>query len=276
MSGRALRSAYGPWALVAGASEGIGLAFAEQLAAAGLDLVLVARRAEKLRGVCTDLADRHGVQAVALPLDLARADVLEALDAGLGEREVGLLVYNACATRIGPLLDTPPEAVQTMLDVNCRGPTLLSLHLGRQMAARGRGGVIIMSSTSGFQGTAMVGVYAATKAYDTALGEALWEELGPLGVDVRVCAAGATSTPNFEAQTPEARRAGAYPMRPEDVAAEALSALGRGGPMVVPGRLNKAVSFVLRRLLSRAGAVRFMGRNTRRIYAAAEPEPETP
>lgn len=271
-----LRERYGPWAVVAGASEGIGLAFAEQLAAAGLDLVLLARREGPLREVCEALAARHGVQALALPLDLARPDLVEALDAGLGGREVGLLVYNACATRIGPLLETPPEALQTMLDVNCRGATLLSLHLGRGMAARGRGGLVIMSSTSGFQGTAMVGVYAATKAYDTALGEALWEELEPQGVHVLVCAAGATSTPNFEQQTPADRRAAAFPMRPEAVAAEALAALGRGRPLVVPGGLNKAVSFVLRRLLSRAGAVRFIGRSTRRIYAAPEPEAEAP
>ena len=134
------------------------------------------------------------------------------------------------------------------------------------MRQRKRGGIILMSSLSGMVGTAMVSTYAATKAFTQVLGEGLWEELGPLGIDVAVCAAGATLTPNFEAETPEARRGQALPMEPAAVAREALAGLGRG-PLVVPGRLNRLVAGVLVRVLGRRAAVRWLSRNTRALYS---------
>ncbi len=272
-----LRERYGPWALVAGASEGIGAAFAHALAAHGFKVVVVARREDKLQAFAEELRQAHGTEVLALPLDLARPDLLEALDAGLDGRELGLVVYNACATHIGPFLEMPADKVDLMLAVNCRGPALMAHHLGAKMAARGRGGLVLMSSTSGFQGSAMVGVYGATKAFDTALGEVLWEELGRHGVDVLVCAAGATRTPNFQAATPADKQDGAFPMDPEDVARQTLDALGRSGPTFVPGWLNRAVVFLTTRVMSRRGAVRFMSKNTRRIYhrpaRSSEPAP---
>ncbi len=154
-----------------------------------------------------------------------------------------------------------------MLDVNCRGPVVTTSWAAPKMVARGRGGILLMSSMSGFQGTALVSTYAATKAFNTVLGEGLWAELRPHGVDVLVCAAGATSTPNFNAQTPEEKRGGVFPLRPEQVAEQALERLGRG-PRMIPGRLNRAVERVLR-LLPRRVAVGFISRNTRNLYGAA-------
>ncbi|MCB9680050.1 MAG: SDR family NAD(P)-dependent oxidoreductase [Alphaproteobacteria bacterium] len=257
---------YGTWALVAGASEGMGAAFAEELAAAGMSVVLVARRADKLEAFAEALAARHPVQVRTLALDLGHPDVLTHLADGLGDLDVGLMVYNACASFIGEFLDLTIAQKQATIDVNVRGATLLTTFFGERMVARGRGAMILLSSLSCFQGSAMVGIYAATKAFDLILGEVLWEELGPKGVDVLVCVAGATLTPNFMDQTPERKRATAMPMVPEDVARGALAALGRKGPTWIPGFVNRMVQGVLQRCVPRRTAVRFISGNTRKMY----------
>jgi short-subunit dehydrogenase len=137
--------------------------------------------------------------------------------------------------------------------------------LAPPMVERGRGGLLLMSSMSGFQGTSMVGTYAGTKAFVTVLGESLWQELGPQGVDVLVCAAGATLTPNFKDQTPVKRRKQAMPMEPRDVAEGALDALGRAGPTWVPGATNR-LAYHAFRLLGRRRAVSFVSATTDRMY----------
>jgi short-subunit dehydrogenase len=255
---------YGPWALVCGASEGIGAALSRDLAARGIHLVLVARRAEPLEALAAELSSKVTVRIEAL--DLGEPDVGERLAERTADLDLGLIVYNACHSVIGEFLDVPLADKLATLDVNCRGPVIVLSHLAPRLVARGRGGVLLLSSMSGFQGSAMVGVYAATKAFDTVLGEMLWEELGHHGVDVLVCAAGATRTPGFDRQTPADKRSVAFPMLPEQVAAEALAQLGRGRPTWVPGRFNRLVVAVLTRLLPRGAAVRFISRNTRAMY----------
>jgi uncharacterized protein len=263
-----LAARYGAWALVAGASEGIGRAFASSLAASGLNVVLVARRAGPLEVLAGELRREHGVQVVAAPVDLAADDVVEKIREATGDVDVGLVVYNACYSQIGEFLSTDLQSKLLTLDVNCRGPLrLLDAYLPA-MVSRGRGGVVIMSSMAGFQGGAMVPTYAASKAFDTVLGESLWAELGPKGIDVLVCVAGATSTPGFEAQTPAQNRKKAFPGSPEQVAADALAALPkkRRGPTLVSGGINKAAYFFFGRVLSRGAASRFFSRSTRSIY----------
>ena len=122
-----------------------------------------------------------------------------------------------------------------------------------------------MSSLSAFQGSAMVGTYAATKAFDIVLGETLWTELAPKGVDVSVCVAGATLTPNFKRQTPVHKRRQSYPMEPDAVVKEALAGLGRR-PTVIAGAMNRAAHVVMSRLLPRRMAVRFISDRTRDMY----------
>jgi short-subunit dehydrogenase len=202
---------YGPTAVVAGATEGIGRAFAHQLAEKGLDLVLLARRTELLEAEAHLLRRRHGVRVDAISLDLGAADLEQRFSVILEGRDVGLLVYNACYSKIGPFLETDLASKQATLDVNCRGPLVLTSLLAPRLVARGRGGLLLMSSMSGLQGTALVGTYAASKAFDNVFGEGLWAELRPLGVDVLVCVAGATSTPNFEAQTPRSQAQAGVP-----------------------------------------------------------------
>jgi short-subunit dehydrogenase len=206
------------------------------------------------------------VQTRVVVADLSKPDVGATVEAATADLDVGLLVYNACRSVIGEFLELSLEDKLGTLDVNCRGLVQLTSVYAPKLVARGRGGLLIMSSMSGFQGTAMVGTYAATKAFDTVLGEALWEELQPQGVDVLVCAAGATRTPGFDRNTPEDKRADAFPMTADEVAEAALGQLGHG-PTFVPGALNRFAYLVTTRLLPRRLAIRFLSRTTRGLYA---------
>jgi short-subunit dehydrogenase len=258
----AFAARYGPWAVVAGASAGLGEAFARLLAARGLHLALLARRGEALGALAGELRAAHGVEVRCHTQDLADRDL-----AGLGARlaaelEVGLLVYNAAHSVIGPFLERPLEEHLRVVDVNVRGPLVLAHALGQAMAARGRGGVVLMTSLAGSQGNAWLASYAASKAFELVLAEGLWAELGGRGVDVVACRAGATRTPGFAASRP---RRSVPLMEPGDVARAALAALGHG-PSVVAGALNQVAAFAFGRLLPRRASIRIMGRATRRLY----------
>jgi uncharacterized protein len=259
------RARYGPWAVVAGASEGIGRAFAHALAARGVDLILIARRPAPLEAEARLLRRRHRVQVVTAPLDLGRPDLAEAYAAAVDGRDVGLLIYNACVSIIAPFVELPLADHMAVVDVNCRGLLVLTSIAAKRLSERGQGGLVLMSSLSGFGGTALVASYAASKAFTTSLGETLWSELGPRGVDVLVCAAGATSTPGFERVTPAERRAQAFPLSPERVAEGALANLGRG-PLFIPGAINR-LAHGASRLLSRRAVTNFLSDGTRRLYA---------
>jgi short-subunit dehydrogenase len=257
---------YGPWALVAGASEGLGAAYADLIARQGLNLVLIARRAEVLDTLARHLQEKHGVQVMTLPLDLSRADAAESIIAGTGALEIGLLVYNAAFSAVGPFQETTIQDHFKEIDTNIRTPLALTHHFGQRMLDRGRGGVILMSSLSAFQGSAFISNYGATKAFNMLLAEGLWEEWRNLGVDVLVCVAGATRTPNYLASTPkQTGRFSDATLEPETVADEALAALGRQ-PHVIPGRSNRFASFVMRHLMPRRMAIQMMGRILKDMY----------
>jgi uncharacterized protein len=257
-----LRERYGPWALVAGASAGLGEAFARLLAARGIHLLLLARRAEALERLATELRGAHGVEVRVAAVDLARGDLAAVVEPLAAEAEVGLLVYNAAHSAIGPFVERPLAEHLRVLDVNCRGPLTLAHVLGGQRARRGRGGIVLMTSLAASQGNPLLASYAASKAFDLVLAEGLWAELRDRGVDVLACRAGATRTPGYAASRP---RRSVPLMDPEDVARGALDALGRG-PSVVAGALNRVAAFAFGRLLPRRAAIQVMGRATRRLY----------
>jgi short-subunit dehydrogenase len=256
------RERYGPWAVITGASEGIGEGFARSLAARGLHLVLVARRPGPLEALAGELRKAHGVEVRTLSADVGGPGLVPALDAVVDGAEVGLVVHNAAFSALGPSLERPLADLQQGIDLTCRAPLALAHHFGRQMVARGRGGILLMSSLAGGQGTPIVAAYAASKAFEIVLAEGLWDELRPAGVDVLACRAGPTRTPSYEASRPRKK---VPMMEPGPVAEEALAALGKK-PVLVPGRLNRAVNFVMQRLLSRPAAIRFMGNSTRKMY----------
>lgn len=252
------RERYGPWALVAGASEGLGAEFARQIAARGLHLVLVARRGDLLEAVAGELQSRHGVQTRTAVVDMGAADAPERLRAAAAGLEIGLAVANAAFAPVGPFLERPLGDALRAVDVNCRGPLAIAHVLGAAMAARGRGGLVLMSSLAGQQGSPGITAYAATKAFNTVLAEGLWAELRPLGVDVVVCTAGAILTPGF-AQASTRRAPGSLP--PGAVARAALDALGHG-PRVVPGPFNRVAAGLMARVLPRRTAIGIMAGQT--------------
>jgi len=253
---RKLAERYGPWAVVTGASDGIGRDFARRLAEAGVQLVLVARRPEVLDALATELAKMHGVSTRVLPLDLARPESAPALASATADLDVGLLVAAAGFGTSGPFLDSDLAHELEMLQVNCASVTALCHHFGRRFAQRRRGGIVLMSSLLAFQGVPGSADYAATKAYVQTLAEALHVELAPLGVDVVACAPGPVKS-GFEARSGMRYTTGAIPA--SAVGAATLAALGRR-TTVRPGFLSKALELALAALLTRWARVRMMGR----------------
>jgi len=257
---------YGAWAVVAGASQGLGAAYARQLAARGLNLFLIARRTELLETLAVNLTHQFAVQVQTLTLDLSAPEAAEQIDRETAGLDLGLLVYNAALSVVGPLHDHPLAVHLKEINTNVRTPFTLTYRLGQRMLEKGHGGIILMSSLSAFQGSAYISNYSATKAYNLLLAEGLWEEWRPRGVDVLVCVAGAIKTPNFEASGP--RQTGRFSdatMEPEGIARAAIAALGRQ-PFVIPGWSNRLASFVMRHLLPRRVSIRMMGRILHDMY----------
>ena len=249
---------YGPYALIAGGSDGLGAAFAEAIARRGVNLILVARQEDRLSATATRLRQAHGVEVVTVVADLADYDgVKQRL--GKVKVDIGLLVYDAAYAPIGRFEDLTEDQLAQAAAVNVRAPLLLTKLLSAPMIERGHGGIVLMSSLAGSQGSPNIAAYAATKAFNTILAEGLWSELGPHGVDVLACVAGAILTPGYS-QAESAKRAPGT-LNPEEVAEQALRSLGKG-PVVVPGAVNKLARFVLTRLFSRRAAIALMSKNT--------------
>lgn len=240
---------YGPWALVTGASAGLGAEFARQLAAHGLNLVLVARRKERLYDLGYALQEAHGVETVAVGLDLSREDFWPTLARATEGLEVNLLVNNAGFSLTGALTELPLERQIEMLHLNCRAPLILSHAYGGLMRERGRGGIVFMSSIVGFVPTPNWTNYAGTKAYNLFLGEGMAAEMRRHGVDVLVVAPGHTRTEFHE----NAGIGPLLPMEPAAVVRETLNNLGQTH-LLIPGSANRLLVFLPRFLPRRLNA----------------------
>ncbi len=256
------RTQYGPWAVVAGAAEGLGAAVATELAQRGLHLWLVDHETDRLAETADRLAAEHAVAVNPQPLDLAAPDAARAITDALDGRDVGLLAYVAAASTIGPFTAVSLAAHQRTLAVNCSTPVNLIHGLAPAMCARGRGGILLFSSLAGFQGAAQVSTYAASKAFDLVLAESLAAELEPLGVDVTACCPGPTETPAYRRSAPQIRPSPT--MTPEAVAARVVQRLGRDR-VVIPGAANRFGRWLLAGL-GRRRAVDLVSRTTLRMY----------
>lgn len=259
---------YGKVALVAGASEGIGAAFAKELAANGMELVLVARGYDKLTNLATAIEESYGVKVYTLQCDLSDPAAADSITGFLeiASLQVDVLVYNAAVSPIGSYPEMEISEIDRAVQVNITTQAKLLHILGGKMAGRGRGAVIVVSSMAGLQGSGGISLYAATKAFGRVLAEGLWYEWRSRGVDVIACCAGATATPNYINSKPAKSSVFAPKVqKPEDVARECLKRLGTT-PSFICGRGNKIASLFMHRLLSRKLAVKIMGDNTARIY----------
>lgn len=248
-----LRARYGPWAVVTGASDGIGRAIAEELAASGVDLVLVARRKDVLDALGAELGSRHGITTRTLAVDLSEPSGPATVVRETTHLDVGLLVAAAGFGTSGNFLDGNVEAELDMIDVNCRAVAALSHAFGKRFVERGRGGLVLLSSLVAFQGVPRAANYAATKAYVQSLAEGLRLELAPHGVDVLASAPGPVRS-GFAAR---ASMQMSLVQTPKEVARGTLAALGRWGT-VRPGFLARFLELSLA-FLPRWGRVRMMG-----------------
>jgi short-subunit dehydrogenase len=230
---RPLKARYGDWALVTGASAGLGTEFARALAAEGLSCVLTARREDRLRDLAAELEKNHRVSTRVVAADLSTVDGADRLAEAVGDLPIAVLVNNAGFGYAGRFEKLEAERLRAMIQVNCTAPVLLTRRLLPAMRERGKGAVIITGSVAGRQPLPFHGLYAATKAFDQFLGESLWAELRGSGIDVLVLEPGPTATEFFEVAG-ETREAGEPP---RGVVELALDSLGRQ-PSVVSGWFN--------------------------------------
>ncbi|TNF62240.1 MAG: SDR family oxidoreductase [Deltaproteobacteria bacterium] len=244
-----LAERYGPWAVVTGASAGIGAEFALRVAERGINVVLVARRRNRLEELASAIEDMYRVEARVAPADLTSRDVIEVLQPAIGDIEIGLLINCAGFGSSGPFLDIDRSIQESMINLNCRAPLLLTHEIVQGMRERGRGGVIFVSSVNGFCAARGMANYNATKAYDLLFAEGLAEELRPYGVDVQALCPGATMTEFHQVAGLDMGKVG--PLAPliyvsaASVVATSLRTLGRR-VTVVPGVLNKLMVLTMR------------------------------
>ena len=252
MSGSAqFKERYPGWALVTGATAGIGSAIAEQLAAGGMNVVLVARNASRLEERARELRDRYRVDVDVRSADLSTRTGVDALIEAEGDREVGVLVPCAAVEERGYLVDGALEAHQRLLDMDCYGPMRLAQHFGHGMAQRGNGAILFVSSLSGWSAQPYMAHYGAAKAYVLSLGEAMHQEMKDKGVDVSVLSPGPTDTAMAQDINAELVKMGMAVMNPDDVARAGLSALGKR-PNAVPGARNRMMIVMMTRLMPRS------------------------
>lgn len=263
------RDRYGSYALVTGASAGIGEEFARQLAQRGLNLVLVARRQEKLDELAAALTASAGVQVRTVALDLVADDAVAALLSATESVDLGLVVLNAGTLSLGPFLDRPLDEHVNLMNLNAVVPMQLSYAFGNRLKSRGRGGLVLVASIAGEHPTPYEANYSASKAYVSTLGQALHVELAPAGIDVTVLAPGLVDTPMTQ-NAPADVTSGTLPITgPEPVVRAALDGLGKRA-FVIPGALNKAIDLALR-LAPRSVGVSRVGSMLGRMLASSMP-----
>ena len=255
------KSKYGPWAIVAGASEGLGAAFAEELAKRGLNLILVARRLEKLEELSDNLKFKYQIEIKCYSIDLADYKQIKNFESHIGSN-IGLLVYNAAFAPIGYFENVSEENLLKIVDVNIKAPLLLTKLVSQQMIQKKGGGIVLMSSLAGNQGSPKIATYAASKAFNIILAEGIWNELKKHGIDVIASCAGAITTPGYKKAQNSKDAPGT--LDAHEVVIKTLNALGKG-PTVIPGFINKLARFFMGRLFPRKMAISIMDKNTKEL-----------
>ena len=231
---------YGPWAVIAGGSEGVGASFADQLADAGINLVLIARKPGPLAETA-DAVRAKGVEVRTLELDLLDPGALKAVRAVTDDVEVGLLIFNAGANSYGSDFVTGDlDRVQDVVALNITAQLALTHHFGALMKARGRGGILLVGSLAGYLGTAHTSVYSAVKAFGRIFAEGLWLELREHGVHVLELVLGVTRTPAMERAGLNMDIPGLNVAEPDDIAREGLEHMSDGPIWVAGGNYRAA------------------------------------
>ena len=247
------REKYGPWAIVTGASDGIGREFARVVAEQGINLVLVARREGVLRDLAVCLRAKFGVETIIFSCDLGDGDAVSRLLDQVGSKDVGLLVAAAGFGTSGLFVESDPRSELAMVDLNCRSVVEIVRSVSPLLVKRGKGGIVLMSSLLAFQGVPRSANYAATKAFIQTFAEGLAVELRPQGIDIASCAPG----PIASGFATRANMRMSLNQGPEVVARETIQSLGRR-VTVRPGWLSKLLELSLV-ALPRWARTRIMG-----------------
>jgi short-subunit dehydrogenase len=258
---------YGPWAVIAGASEGTGRAFARRIAANGVPSVLLARRAEPLTALADEIRSESGVACIIATVDLAADDALERIVAAVGSRTVGLFVSNAGADpngarfldrELGPWLELVQRNVVTTMRC-CH-------HFAAAMRSRGKGGLLLVNSGACYGGASFMAAYSASKAFTLCFGEALWAELRPHGVDVLNLVLGRTDTPAFRKLLAEKRLpVPADIASPDDVAKIGLERLSHG-PVHNWGFADDVAGFAPNSAAARRERIMMIDKHSKQVF----------
>lgn len=233
------KTKFGPWAIVTGASSGIGAEFARQLAANGINLVLIARREHLLNDLGRDLSAKYGIDYRVLPLDLTDADFLQKIDSATRDLEIGLVISNAGAGNPGEFLRIDQPELMQVIRLNVISHMMIAHHFGRKLARRGRGGLLLIAAMGASEGLPYMANDAATKAYVISLAKGLHMELEKHGVHITVVLPGPTDTPVIDQFGFDVESMPMKPMSVEQCVTEALVALRENRTAHLTGRLNR-------------------------------------
>src|SRR4029077_4570943 len=254
------RKRFGPWALITGASSGIGKEFARQIAASGIHVALVARREPLLRTVGAECTQASGVQHRIIPLDLSEPDFLPVLADATRDLDVGLVVSNAGTGNSGEFLKLDRQLLQKTLRLGAMAHLDIAHHFGSKLTERRRGGIVLAGAMGAENGVPVMANDGAAKAYVHSLGEALHYEFKPLGVYVTVLAAGFTDTAVIEKFGLDPKTMPMKPMSVEQCVSEGLSGLLKNRSRVVPGRLNRILNALVPASLARKMEADLLGK----------------
>ena len=263
------KSQFGPWALVTGASSGIGKEFARQIAAAGINLVLVARRDALLAELGRAISQEFDVQYRALAMDLSQEGFIAGLADATHGIDIGLVVSNAGTANPGEFLKLDRQLLQATLRLNTMAHLDISHHFGAKLAERRRGGLILVGAMGAENGIPRIANDGAAKAYVHSLGEALHYEFKPLGVNVTVLVTGFTNTPVLEKFRFDPKTMPLKPMSVEQCVSEGLSGLLKNRSRIVPGRLNRIMNALVPASLARKMEADMIGKGLASKSASA-------
>jgi hypothetical protein len=251
---------FGPWALVTGASSGIGKEFARQIAASGINIVLVARREDLLREAGVEFSKRYGVEHRVVVLDVSREDFIGQLASATDDLDIGLVVSNAGTGNPGEFLKLDRQLLQATLRLNTMSHLDIAHYFGRKLAERRRGGLILVGAMGAENGIPGMANDGGAKAYVHSLGEALHYEFKSLGVYVTVLAAGVTNTAVIEKFGLDPKTMPMKPMSVEQCVSEGLSGLSKNRSRIVPGRLNRILNALVPASLARKMLADLLGK----------------
>src|ERR1700741_2893594 len=268
------RERFGPWALVTGASSGIGTEFARQIAAAGINVVLVARRETRLIEVGRSIAKDFEVQHRVIVMDLSQEGFIPKLAEHTKDLDIGLVVSNAGTANPGEFLKLDRQLLQETLRLNTMSHLDIAHYFGRKLAERRRGGLILVGAMGAENGITCIANDGGSKAYVHSLGEALHYEFKPLGVYVTVLAAGFTNTPVLEKFGFDPKSMPMKPMSVEQCVSEGLSGLLKNRSRNVPGRLNRIMNALVPASLARKIEADILGKGLARKDAPANAQVE--